>query len=104
PRVQPLALRSGVGTAVARQPESLVPGGAVRYHCLALGFGTPASATCVARHGPVSSSLPQLTYEGVNGYPDSHVPTPANCHPPTRRSSARDDVLRNFLSLPNGSS
>src|SRR5690349_5345205 len=67
PRVQPLALSSGVAVAVVRHPGALVPAGAVRYHCLALGSETLASPTRLARQGPVSSSLPQFTYDGVNG-------------------------------------
>ena len=37
------------------------------YQPRALGFSMLASPTRLARHGPVSSSLPQLVYPGVNG-------------------------------------
>src|SRR6201999_4357861 len=71
PRVQPLAFSSGVAAAVARQPVPVVPGVATANQPAALGFETVAGPTRFGRHGPVSSSLPQSVYDGVNGAPDS---------------------------------
>src|SRR5437870_9097886 len=67
PRAQPLAFNSAVGLAVARHPFPPVPGVAVAYHPFALGLGTLASPTRLARQGPVSASRPQFRYPGVNG-------------------------------------
>src|ERR1039458_4391447 len=61
PRVHPLAFSSGVAVAVLRQPGPLVPAGAVANQPAALGLDTLALPTRLARHGPVSASLPQLT-------------------------------------------
>lgn len=61
PRVQPLALSSGVAAAVLRQPWPLLPGVAIANQPFALGSEMLASPTRFGRHGPVSSSLPQLT-------------------------------------------
>src|SRR2546423_6194875 len=69
PRAQPLAFSSAVGVVVVRQPGPLVPAGAVAYHWCWSGFATEASPTRFARHGPASTSFPQLRYPGVNGYP-----------------------------------
>src|SRR5438105_4279528 len=67
PRVQPLAFNSAVGTAVAIQPWPVVPAAAVAYHPFWLGSDTLALPVRLARQGPVSSSLPQFKYPGVNG-------------------------------------
>src|SRR5213593_1411323 len=84
PRVQPLAFSSEVGVVVSRQPVLLVPAGAVANHLVRLGFWRLASPAKMARQGPVSSSLPQLRYPGVNGRPDSQTQIPESCHPPMR--------------------
>src|SRR5690242_14305257 len=104
PRVQPLVFSSAVAVAVARQPLPLVPGVAVANQACAPGFEMLALPTRFARQGPVSSSLPQSRYDGVNGMPDCHSQTPESCQPPRRASTGRDAFLRKWRLRPNGSS
>src|SRR5262249_48099036 len=104
PRVQPLAFSRAVAVAVLRQFWPLVPGVAVANQPAAVGFEILELPTRLGRQGPVSSSLPQLTYDGVNGMPDSHVPRAATCQPPRTRSVTRDAFFRKCLFFPKGSS
>ena len=97
-----IRIQLGGCTSVVAHPVR-VPAVATANQPFALGFATEAFPTRFTRQGPVSSSLRQSRYDGVNGMPDCQVQTPeiASRQP---RNPQLASMGHESLALPNGNS